>query len=139
MFASPVPKAAVARFELSTDVLSFDTHINALTPGDLAKRGRASGYWLSCATALTVMKRRRRPARSTLVRDGGPWGPQLELDLGASGCCRLISLPFGDKAAEEALQTAAWRGAMRSPLSGKVADAQAAQMLTAVCELDLAH
>jgi len=41
-----ISKAAVARFELSADVLAFDTtnfdtHIATLTPGELAKRGHA--------------------------------------------------------------------------------------------------
>jgi len=41
-----ISRAAVARFELSADVLAFDTtnfdtHIATLTPGELAKRGHA--------------------------------------------------------------------------------------------------
>ena len=41
-----ISKAAVARFELSADVLAFDTtnfdtHIDSLTPGELAQRGHA--------------------------------------------------------------------------------------------------
>src|SRR5207253_751926 len=41
-----IAKAAVARFELSTDVLAFDstnfdTHIATTTPGVLARRGHA--------------------------------------------------------------------------------------------------
>src|SRR5437773_8038303 len=42
----PIAKTAVARFELSTDVLpfhttNFDTHIATVTPGKLARRGHA--------------------------------------------------------------------------------------------------
>jgi len=41
-----IAKAAMARFELSADVLAFDTtnfdtHIATVTPGELARRGHA--------------------------------------------------------------------------------------------------
>ena len=78
---------------------------------------------------------RLRPAQRTLVRDGGFWSPQLELELDTAGYYSLISLPLGHKAAEEALQMAAGRGAMK-PLSGKLSQVRAARMRTAVGELD---
>ncbi len=85
--------------------------------------------------ALDSAEGRERPAQRTVVRDGGFWSPQLELDLDAAGYYSLISLPLGHKAAEEALQMAAQRGAMK-PLSGKLGDVRAARMRTRVAELD---
>jgi transposase len=85
--------------------------------------------------ALDSGEARARPAQRTLVRDGGFWSPQLELDLDTAGYYSLISLPLGHKAAQEALQTAAQRGAMK-PLTGKLSDVRAARTRTAVGELD---
>ena len=76
-----------------------------------------------------------RPAQRTLVRDGGFWSPQLELELDVAGYYSLISLPLGHQAAEEALQMAARRGAMK-PLSGKLSGVRAARLRTAVGALD---
>jgi hypothetical protein len=78
---------------------------------------------------------RRRPAQRTLVRDGGFWSPQLELDLDVSGYGSLISLPLGHTAAEQALQMAARRGVMK-PLSGKLKQVRAARMRAPVGALD---
>src|ERR1700694_2345352 len=177
-----ISKAAVARFELSTDVLAFDTtnfdtHIDTMTPGELARRGHAKskrsdlrvvglGLLVSetghvpllylaysgngsdqavlgaCLDGLRQLhealddgEARLRPAQRTLVRDGGFWSPQLELELDAAGYYSLISLPLGHKAAEEALQIAARRGAMKR-LSGKLSHVRAARIRTAVGELD---
>jgi len=85
--------------------------------------------------ALDSGEGRRRPAQRTLVRDGGFWSAQLELELDAAGYYSLISLPLGHKAAEEALQMAAQRGAMK-PLSGKLSEVRAARVRTTVGELD---
>jgi transposase len=85
--------------------------------------------------ALDSGERRTRPAQRTLVRDGGFWSPQPELDLDAAGYASLIWLPLGHKAAEEALQMAAQRGAMK-PLSGKLSEVRAARMRSPVGELD---
>lgn len=85
--------------------------------------------------ALDSGEARARPAQRTLVRDGGFWSPQLELDLDTAGYYSLISLPLGHKAAEEALQMAAQRGAMK-PLSGKLSEVRAARIRTTVGELD---
>ncbi len=175
-------KAAVGRFDLSTDVLAFDTtnfdtHIATTTPGELARRGHAKskrsdlrvvGLGLlvsetghvpllyrtyggngsdqsvleSCLTglhelhgALDVGERRRRPAERTLVRDGGFWSPQLELDLDIAGYYSLISLPLGHNAAEAALAFAANRGAMKK-LSDDLMDVRAARTRSAVGKLD---
>jgi transposase len=177
-----ISKAAVARFELSADVLAFDTtnfdtHIATLTPGALARRGHAKSkrkdlrvvglgvlvsetghvpllyrtysgnasdqsVLASCLGGLAQLHEaldsgegRGRPAQRTLVRDGGFWSPQLELELDAAGYYSLISLPLGHKAAQEALQMAAQRGAMK-PLSGKLSEVRAARMRTTVGELD---
>jgi hypothetical protein len=76
-----------------------------------------------------------QPGQRTLVRDGGFWSPQLELDLDAVGYYSLISLPLGHKASEAALQMAAGRGAMQH-LPGKLSHVRAARMRTQVGELD---
>ena len=175
-----ISKAAVARFDLSTDVLAFDTtnfdtHIATLTPGELARRGHAKskrsdlrvvglgllvsetgqvpllyrsyggngsdqGVLGACLDGLrqlheALAEARLRPAQRTLVRDGGFWSPQLELDLDRAGYYSLISLPLGHQAAEEALQMAARRGAMKR-LSGKLSEVRAARRRTAVGALD---
>jgi len=77
----------------------------------------------------------RERAQRTLVRDGGFWSPQLELDLDAVGYYSLISLPLGHAAAEQALQMAAKRGAMK-PLTGKLAHVRAARVQAKVGNLD---
>lgn len=175
-------KAAVARFELSTDVLAFDTtnfdtHIATTTPGALARRGHAKskrrdlrvvglgllvsetghvpllyrtyagnesdqGLLEACLTGLRELHEalddgegRRRPAQRTLVRDGGFWSPQLELELDVAGYHSLISLPLGHHAAEQALQMAARRGAMKR-LPGKLSHVRAARMRAKVGKLD---
>ena len=74
-------------------------------------------------------------AQRTLVRDGGFWCPQMELELDQAGYYSIISLPLGHAAAEEALQMAAQRGAMQ-PLSGKLKHVRAARMRTRVGKLD---
>lgn len=175
-------KAAVGRFDLSTDVLAFDTtnfdtHIATTTPGELARRGHAKskrsdlrvvglgllvsetghvpllyrtyggngsdqGVLESCLTglrelhsALDAGERRRRPAERTLVRDGGFWSPQLELDLDIAGYYSLISLPLGHNAAEAALGFAADRRVMKK-LSGDLGDVRAARTRSTVGKLD---
>ena len=85
--------------------------------------------------ALDDGEARLRPAQRTLVRDGGFWSPQLELDLDTAGYGSLISLPLGHKAAEQALQMAVRRGAMKR-LSGKLSHVRAARDRTTVGELD---
>jgi hypothetical protein len=85
--------------------------------------------------ALDSGEGRERPAQRTVVRDGGFWSPQLELDLDAAGYYSLISLPMDHNAAEEALQMAAGRGAMK-PLPGKLSEVRAARIRTKVGELD---
>jgi len=85
--------------------------------------------------ALDQGEGRSRSAERTLVRDGGFWSPQLELDLDVVGYYSLISLPLGHKAAEGALGFAAGRGAMKK-LAGKLADVRAARTRAKVGELD---
>jgi transposase len=177
-----IAKACVSHFELSTDVLAFDTtnfdtHIATLTPGELAQRGHAKskrsdlrvvglgllvsetghvpllyrtyagnssdqGVLASCLNGLGELHQaladgedRRQPAQRTLVRDGGFWSPQLELELDGTGYGSLISLPLGHGAAEQALQMAAQRGAMK-PLTGKLSQVRAARVRTSVGDLD---
>jgi transposase len=77
----------------------------------------------------------RESAQRTLVRDGGFWSPQLELDLETIGYYNLISLPLGHAAAEQALQMAAKRGAMK-PLTGKLAQVRAARVQAKVGNLE---
>jgi transposase len=177
-----IARAAVTRFELSTDVLAFDstnfdTHIATTTGSDLARRGHAKskrsdlrvvglGLLVSesghvpllyrtypgngsdqsvlgaCLKGLSSLHQaldegegRERPGQRTLVRDGGFWSPQLELDLDEAGYSSLISLPLGHGAAEAALQRAAERGAMKR-LSGKLSQVRAARLRTKVGDLD---
>jgi transposase len=85
--------------------------------------------------ALDEGEGRARPAERTLVRDGGFWSPQLELDLDITGYYSLISLPLSHKAAEAALRFAAGRGAMKK-LAGKLAHIRAARTRAKVGELD---
>jgi len=177
-----IAKAAVARFDLTTDVLAFDstnfdTHIATTTPGELAKRGHAKskrkdlrvvglGLLVSETGHVPLLHRtypgngsdqsllaacldglgelhdaldegegRQRPAQRTLVRDGGFWSPQLELDLDFTGYYSLISLPLGHGAAEQALEMASTRGAMKK-LTGKLKHVRAARMVAKVGQLD---
>jgi len=177
-----IAKAAVARFELSTDVLAFDptnfdTHIATVTPGALARRGHAKskrrdlrvvglgllvsetghvpllyrtyagngsdqGVLEACLAGLSELhdaldagESRPKPVQRTLVRDGGFWSPQLELELDVVGYHSLISLPLGHRAAEQALQMAARRGAMK-PLPGKLSHVRAARLRAQVGKLD---
>ena len=53
------------------------------------------------------------PGCRTLVRDGGSWSEQLELDLDVEGYYTLISLPLSHGASQLALEHAARRGAMK--------------------------
>ncbi|MGH7631697.1 MAG: IS1634 family transposase [Gemmatimonadales bacterium] len=85
--------------------------------------------------ALDAGEGRPPPAQRTLVRDGGFWSPQLELELDVAGYHSLISLPLGHRAAEQALEMAARRGAMK-PLPGPLRHVRAARMQTPVGPLD---
>ncbi len=85
--------------------------------------------------ALDDGEGRRQPAQRTLVRDGGFWSPQLELELDVAGYHSLISLPLGHHAAEQALQMAARRGAMKR-LPGTLSHVRAARMRAKVGKLD---
>ena len=71
----------------------------------------------------------------TLVRDGGFWSEQLELDLDVERYHTLISLPLSHRAAEMALQHAAQRGAMKR-LTGKLSEVRAARLRIRVGDLD---
>ncbi len=83
--------------------------------------------------ALDAGAGRHPPAQRTLVRDGGFWSPQLELDV--AGYHSLIALPLGHGAAEQALQRAARRGAMK-PLPGPLSHVRAARLRAKVGQLD---
>lgn len=85
--------------------------------------------------ALDEGEGRSRPACRTLVRDGGSWSEQLELDLDMEGYFTLISLPLSHRASELALEQAARRGAMKR-LGGELSDVRAARLRTKVGELD---
>ena len=85
--------------------------------------------------ALDEGENRKRPSERTLVRDGGFWSPQLELELDIVGYYSLISLPLSHKAAESALEFAAERGAMKK-LSGELADVRTARTRSTFAELD---
>ena len=177
-----IARAAVRRFQLSTDVLAFDTtnfdtHIATTTAGELARRGHAKSkrsdlrvvglaalvsqtghvpllhrtypgngsdqaVLASCLGALGKLhdalddaEQRGRPGCRTLVRDGGSWSEQLELNLDVEGYATLISLPLSHGASELALAHAVQRGAMQR-LGGKLGDVRAARLRTRVGELD---
>jgi transposase len=177
-----IARAATRRFELSTDVLAFDTtnfdtHIATTTPGELARRGHAKSkrsdlrvvglaalvsetghvpllhrtypgngsdqtVLSECLDALGKLhdalddaEQRTRPACRTLVRDGGSWSEQLELDLDVEGYYTLISLTLSHSASQLALEQAARRGAMKS-LGGKLKEVRVARLRTQVGELD---
>jgi hypothetical protein len=85
--------------------------------------------------ALDDAEQRGRPGCRTLVRDGGCWSEQLELDLDVEGYSTLISLPLSHRASELALAHAARRGAMQR-LGGKLGDVRAVRLRTRVGELD---
>lgn len=85
--------------------------------------------------ALDAGERRRRPAERTLVRDGGSWSEQLELDLDSAGYHTLISLPLSHTASQRALELAAKRGMMK-PLSRRFEQVRAARITSKVGELE---
>jgi len=169
-----IARSIVRRFELSTDVLAFDTtnfdtHIATTTPGELARRGHAKSKRSDlrvvglatlvsetghvpllhrtypgngsdqtvlgeCLDALGKLHDalqegdlRVRPGCRTLVRDGGSWSEQLELDLDVAGYYTLIALPLSHSASQLALERAARRGAMKA-LGGVLADVRAARV-----------
>jgi len=173
-----IARAAVRRFDLSADVLAFDTtnfdtYIATTTPGELARRGHAKSKRKDlrvvglaalvsetghvpllhrtypgngsdqtvlgeCLEALGKLHealdeaepRSRAPGR-TLVRDGGSWSEQLELDLDVEGYYTLLSLPLSHSASQLALEYAARRGAMKR-LGGKLGEVRAARLRTTV-------
>jgi hypothetical protein len=177
-----IARAAVRRFELSTDVLAFDTTnfdtpIATTTAGKLARRGHAKSKRSDLRVvglavlvsetghvpllhrtypgngsdqsvlgdclhglgrlhdALDESEQRGHPVCRTLVRDGGSWSEQLELDLEVEGYHTLISLPLSHSASQLALERAARRGAMKR-LGGALGDTRAARLRTQVGGLD---
>ena len=85
--------------------------------------------------ALDAGEGRSRPCDRTLVRDGGSWSEQMELNLDVAGYYTVVSLPLGTNAAEKALAHAARRGAMKG-LGGKLEGVRAARLRTEVGDLD---
>ena len=85
--------------------------------------------------ALDAGEGRKQPGERTFVRDGGSWSEQMELNLDVAGYYTIVALPLGTNAAEEALQHAATRGAMKA-LGGKLAGVRAARLHTKVGDLD---
>ena len=76
--------------------------------------------------ALNDAEQRPPSACRTLVRDGGSWSEQLELDLDVEGYYTLLSLPLSHGASQLALEHAARRGAMKR-LGGKLGEVRAAR------------
>jgi hypothetical protein len=74
-------------------------------------------------------------AGRTVVRDGGFWSEQLELELESARYHSLISLPLSHTAAEQALIFAAQRGHMQ-PLRGGLKEVRAARLEARVGELE---
>jgi transposase len=178
-----IARSVLGRFELSTDVLAFDTtnfdtFIATTTAGELARRGHAKSKRKDlrvvglatlvsetghvpllhrtypgngsdqtvlgqCMDALGKLHdalqdgdRRTRPGCRTMVRDGGSWSEQLELDLDAAGYYTLISLTLSHGAARLALEHAARRGVMKK-LGGKLSGVRAARIRLPVGEAGL--
>jgi len=177
-----IARAAVVHFNLSAEVLAFDstnfdTHIATTTPGELAQRGHAKSkrsdlrvvglgmmvsevghvpllyrtypgnssdqaVLTSCLKGLAKLHDEldgadggpRRSGR-TLVRDGGFWKEQLELDLETARYHSIISLPMSHTAANAALDHAAQRGHMQS-LTGELENVRAARLVARVGELE---
>jgi len=177
-----IARAAVTQFNLSAEVLAFDstnfdTHIATTTAGELAQRGHAKSkrsdlrviglgmmvsevghvpllyrtypgnssdqeVLTSCLKGLAKLHDEldaagggpRRSGR-TIVRDGGFWKEQLELELEEARYHSLISLPMSHTAANAALDYAAQRGHMR-PLKGELEDVRAARLVARVGEIE---
>lgn len=70
-----------------------------------------------------------------MVRDGGFWSEQLELDLDGAGYHSLISLPLSHSAAAQALAAAAGHGRMKR-LRGRLREVRAARLVARVGDLD---
>ncbi len=86
--------------------------------------------------ALNDAEQRPEAASRTLVRDGGSWSEQLELELDVEGYYTLLSLPLSHGASQLALEHAARRGAMKR-LGGKLGDVRAARLRLAVGDEEL--
>ncbi len=84
--------------------------------------------------ALSAAEQRPEPASRTLVRDGGSWSEQLDLDV--EGYHTLLSLPLSHGASQLALEHAARRGAMKR-VGGKLGDVRAARLRLPVGEEEL--
>jgi hypothetical protein len=76
-----------------------------------------------------------RRAQRTIVRDGGSWSEQLELNLDVTGYYTLLSLPTSHNAAKVALAFAAQRGRMKA-LRGALSEVRATRLRTKVGDLD---
>lgn len=173
--------AAVKRFELTTEVMAFDTtnfdtHIATTTSGELAQRGKAKSKRsdlrvvglgvLVSETGHVPLMHRTHPGNTsdqkvlascmsglaelheainsqhgegagerTMVRDGGFWSPQLELELQDAGYGSIISLPTTHGAAKHVLQFAAGHRRMKR-LRGDLKEVRAARLRSRVGELD---
>jgi hypothetical protein len=90
------------------------------------------GVLADCLTGLadlqcTLEADQPKPrSKRTVVRDGGFWSEQLELELEGAGYGSLISLPLSHGAAQRALDLAAGRRVMK-PLKGKLKGVRAAR------------
>ncbi len=85
--------------------------------------------------ALGEADGRGKRAQRTIVRDGGSWSEQLELNLDVTGYYTLLSLPTSHNAAKAALAFAAQRGRMKS-LRGELSEVRATRLRTKVGDLD---
>lgn len=104
--------------------------------------GSDQALMASCMQGLALLHeeldsaqaRVRGQSQRTLVRDGGFWSEQLEIELVEAGYASLISLPLSHSAAEEALAHAAYRGNMK-PLKGSLKGVRACRVNAQVGEL----
>ena len=85
--------------------------------------------------ALDAAEGGPRKSGRTIVRDGGFWSEQLELELDRARYHSVISLPLSHTAAAQALTWAAGRGRMRR-LKGTLGDVRAARLVARVGALE---
>jgi len=105
-------------------------------PGNGSDQGVLTGCLEGLGKLLDALNQGQgQTSERTLVRDGGFWSEQLELELDVIGYSSIISLPMGHSAAQHALNLASKPGAMRR-LSGIYKDVRAARIRTNVGNLD---
>jgi transposase len=112
--------------------------LHRVCPGN----GSDQALMASCMAGLSLLHEEldaaqgRKPGEKqrTMVRDGGFWSEQLDLELTEAGYGSLISLPLSHAASAKALAHAATRGHMKA-LTGALKAVRAARLDTKVGDL----